>query len=413
MKTRNSLHICSLFFFLVLSNQGFSLERTAVLPKGIRSVIVKQMNTTIREKYNGNGKKDPLSKALNKSLSIKDVVKKESGKNLALLKSFLALNNFNNSDVLGEFKADMAAKVRVTVPVLSYGLTDNVTLALAFPIFEAFSSVSVDFETSAHADRLVAALAGDHNTNKVGKGIETANKLNNATASLNAKLEENGYKPLGNWTGRGFGDIVAVLKHRFYNHRYLKAATTLGMTIPTGRVSDPDILNDIAFGSGAVSLFGSIISDQFVTPWLYFNQYVKGTVNFPSITSVRLKTEDEGLAVPKRDVDFLSGNKFEAGLSVQVNTSYGLLAGFGNVYERKLEDHYSIPGNPVSKAFLEKGTDSYTNHIVAKLGYSSINAFKQKKVPLPMTATFEYKKQLFSKNAPVKDFFNFEISLFF
>lgn len=412
MNTPKTLLIFSFFFGIASSLAASTFERTGVLPKGIRSVTVKQMNTTIREKFDNKGNKGPLAKDLNKSLKIKDIVKKETGRNKALLKSYLDLNDFKLESSLGEFKGDMAARVRVTVPILSYGLTDNLTVALVFPIYEAYSSVSLDFETNDEADRLVASLAS-HNSNRVGKALETRSKLNNARGGLNSKLEENGYQTLNDWSGRGFGDIMAVLKYRFLNASLFKSAATLGVSFPTGRVSNPDILNDIPFGAGAMTLFSSLIVDQNITSWLFINQFVKGTIHFPHISSVRMKTPDEALAVPKRSVDFLMGNKIETGVSTQVNTSFGLTGGFGYVFERKLQDHYDIPGRPVEVDFLQKDTDSFTNSIVAKLGYSSLEAFKRKQVPVPMMASLEYKKQLWSKNAPMKDFINFEISIFF
>lgn len=397
---------------LANSSQSFSLEKTAVLPKGVRSVSVRQIHTTVREKYNMGGTKDPIAKPLNKNLTFGDIVKKESGDKKLLLKSFLDRYNLNLTDSAGQFKGDMAARVRVTVPLISYGLTDNLTIAAAFPIYQAHSSVKVGFETSQKADDFIAYLSGK-NSNKGRAAKDAAYKLSNAVDGLQDKLAENGYQPLKNWEGAGLGDIVLAMKYRFYNESFLKAASSMGFTLPTGRVSDPDILNDVPFGTGAVSFFTSLISDQFITDWFFLNEYVKGTFNFGHVSSVRLKTAEESIAVSKEGVRTLLGNKLEAGLSAQVDTFFGLIGGFGYVYERKLADQYYLEKNLEAKKELEKNTDYFTNHLVAKVGYSSIKAYKQKKIPLPLVASVEYKKQIRSKNASVKDLLTFEISFFF
>lgn len=388
-----------------------ALEKTTVLPKGVRNIRVKQIATTIREKYDAERKRQALAKPLEKKLYFKDIVNKETGAKKLLLKSFL-LNKFSLSESLGQFQAQMAAHVQVTVPLVSYGITDNLTVALAVPFYQANVGVKIDFNTSANAQGFVASLV-DEKSNQIKTARDVAYKLNHATDSLNEKLVENGYQKLSPWKGKGLGDIILALKYRFYNKKVLKAASSMGISIPTGRISDPDILNDIPFGSGALSFFTSIISDQNITDWFFINQYVKGTFSFPNIKKVRLITEEESIAVPKKSVDYKLGSKVEAGLSGQLDTSFGLIGGFGYVYERKLSDQYAIENNPKVKSRLEKETDHFTNHIIAKVGYSSLNAFKQKKLPIPAIASVEYKKQLMSKNAAVKDILSFDLALFF
>ena len=404
----------STFFFLIASSFSlFALESTQVLPKGIRSLGVKQLHTSVTEKYNASTQRESIAKPLSKPLKISDILKKEEGLNRMLREALVLSNEGLTFDTeLGSFKANMAAKVRVTVPLLSYGLTENLTVALALPIFEASSAVKADFNTNENADAFVRYIKSP-DIAKRKEAEEARLKLNDAVGSLNEKLVSNGYRELKDWTGTGVGDLVAALKYRFLNRSIFKGSGTLGGIFPTGRISDPDILNDVPFGSGVTSIFTTLASDQTVASWLFFNEYVKGTFNLPGKGYIRLKTAEEAIEVPKEYVSFQLGHKIEIGASAQVSTSFGLVGGFGYVYERKLGDSYTLPNNLTAKEELEKDTASFTNYIMAKLGYSSIPAFKKKQLPLPLIAGVEYKKQLLSQNASVKDFLTFDLTLFF
>ena len=79
----------------------------------------------------------------------------------------------------------------------------------------------------------------------------------------------------------------------------------------------------------------------------------------------------------------------------------------------KLKDSYKIDEMPLVKEKLEKDTESYTNHLIAKIGYSTLPAFKQKKLPVPAMASIEYRKQFLSKNSVAKDLLTFDMSVFF
>jgi hypothetical protein len=402
------------FFFLTHSLTSFSFENTNVLPQGIRSVKIQQMSTIIRSKYLSSGEKVGIGYDLEKDVLLSLVAKqKGDGVNAQMTEAFLTEEKgagLKLDDKIGKFRADLAASVRVTIPYLSYGLTENLTLAFVMPIYQANSGVKVGFEATKKGNDFVAALTHENN-NKVEAARELSSKLSHS--GLNSKLTERGYAPLENWSKAGFGDMIFAAKYRFYNQKFLKASSSLGLILPTGTPKDPDVLNSVPFGEGAVGVFANITSDQPMSDWFFLNEYVKGTFNFPSMRTVRLKTEEEPLPLAKERLDFHLGHKIEAGLSAQINADFGLTCGLGYVFEKKFADTYSLDKEPLSKRALEKDTDSITNHVEATIGYSSLNAYKKKQVPLPLMASVGYKKQFMSRNALEKDLFSFDLTLFF
>ena len=397
-----------LFFLLGFSFSSFALEKTAVLPKGIRNLSYKQISATIKEKFNSDGSRSLL---LEKPVTFQNLIDKKSGLSKKLAEAFFR-NHFKLTDKVGSLRANMAANVKVHVPLFSYGLTENLTLAMAVPYYDAnvhFSQLVFDGD---NRQKLIDLLKGEE-ANQVKEAIEAEDKFNHVVSDLKEKMKNNGYQKLGQWKGKGVGDIVLAAKYRFYNKEVLKFASSSGLILPTGRVANPDILNDIPFGTGNAGLFSSLICDQQLSEKILINEYVKITKYFSSEKEVRLVTDAETIAVPKNKVKFQTGNKFETGLSGQFETNFGLIGGLGYVHESKLKDFYDLNKNPEVKGKLEKETDSSTNHIIAKVGYSSVPAFKRKQLPLPAIASLEYRKQFLSANAKAKDLLTLDFSVFF
>ena len=97
-----------------------------VLPKGIRNLTYKEISGTIRDQYNSDGSRSPL---FNKPISFQMLANKKNGISKKLAEAFFR-NHFELSDAAGYLRANLAANIRVQVPLLSYGLTKNITLAV-------------------------------------------------------------------------------------------------------------------------------------------------------------------------------------------------------------------------------------------------------------------------------------------
>lgn len=363
----------------------------------------------MREKFDSDGSRSLL---FDKPVTFQDLINKKEGSSKLLAEAFFR-NNFKMSDVVGRLQANLAAKIQVHVPLMSYGLTDKLTLAVAVPYYDAYLNYSdLQFKTTEHTEKLLAALSGE-DANQIKEAREARQKFSAAVDKLKQDMANNGYQELESWQGRGVGDIVLAAKYRFYDKPVLKLATSNGMTLPTGRVADPDILDDMPFGVGATGLFSSLICDQQVSSSFLLNEYVKGTTYLPAEKEIRMVTASESIAVPKRRVSFKSGGKVEAGFSGQYESSFGLNAGLGLVHETKFKDSYDLDAKPEVKEALEKDTDYHTNHMVAKLSYSTLPAFKRKQVPVPVIASVEYRKQFMSAQAKAKDLLTVDLAMFF
>jgi len=395
----------------MLGSPLYGFESTKVLPEGVRNLTIKSVNTSIGHKSNNSGGVDPIGEPLEKNLDFARVVKGEIGIKKLSIQGLMLNEGFDPGDSLGTFSADMHGNVAVTAPIFSLGITDKLTLAIAAPYYKAKMGVKVGFNMNhKNVEKLKRSLELKSQTQSL---YDVTEKLNDAVGELQKKLRDNGYREMRDWEGKGFGDITVAGKYRAINGDVFKLASINGVVAPTGRVSDPDILNDMPFGRGTWDVFSTLAVDEYVGSDLFFNQFAKYTHPLTAKRELRLVTEDESIEVEKATVRYKLGGKWEAGTSVQYEPQSGLVAGLGYVVGLKYGDRYDVENNPESKEKLQKDTHERSQHWEAKLGYSGIPAYQRGEIPAPFSATIEYKRHIASVNTLTNDFVTVDLALFF
>ena len=404
-------------FFLLLVvfkfSSAYALENTKVLPKGRKFVTLRMVDTDISSKTDSDGNAQPISQPLQKDLTFQKVLKSENDPiKKSLIQAFLQSNNFNEEEALGTFTADMNGHVRAYAPVLGFGITDKLTLALAVPYMSAQTSVKAGFVASPRSEEFVKKLSAPE-YNLVKNAREVADKLNNATGKLDQKLLDNGFQALKNWEGHGFGDMTLAGKYAAVAIENFRVATTTGIVAPTGRVKDPDILNDVGFGDGQWDVFQQITLEQPIVGDVTFSQYAKYTYQAVGKKKVRDATEEESIEVPKVETEFKLGDKIEGGAGVLYAPSFGLLTGVGYSYFFKYADRYTVKDSGLRQDYLEKDTDQRAQNLELLLGYSGIPAFQRGEFPAPYEIKMSYFKQLRSMNSTVTDLYQIDASVYF
>ncbi len=402
----------TIWSLMLWGSVGFALEHTKVLPKGVRNVDIKVVNSEISEQTNNKGVPEPLAKPITQDLTFEKAAKEEKDAIKRIkLKGFLRERGLSDDDSLGQYTGDVQGQVTVVAPIISYGITESLTLAIAVPIYRASTAVSVGFQPSGTGQRFLELLAEPY-SNEIQEAHVVGRKLNNAVDVLNEKLVNDGYEPIQNWSGSGIGDMTLAAKYRFFEAKRIASATTFGVTAPSGKKDDPDSLTDVGFGDGSWDTFAQISFDQPLGSWQFFmNEFTKYTVQFADQKEVRMITEDDPIADSKRTVRYKLGDKFDAGWSLQYEPSFGLVTGTGYSYFKKFDDSYYGAG--ISKDTLEKGTEQEAHIAEAMIGYSGVPAYLRGSIPAPFMVTLAYKKQLKSRNMPISDLAEFDFHLFF
>jgi hypothetical protein len=390
---------------------AYSFEHTRVLPKGVRNINIRNVQTDLAFKTDAGGRATPLASPLHQELTFKKIAKDETPIRAEQLKGFLLSHEFSLDEGIGAFTADLKGRLAVTAPIISFGLTDSTTLALAVPYYQAQTDINVGFLPNERAKAFLAALSKTEN-NQIASAREAAMKLNNAVERLNNKLVDHDFKKLDTWKASGVGDVTIAAKTRAISEDIFAVSTTFGVVAPTGRVDDPDVLTDMAFGDGQWDTFGQIAVDELLPAHFSWNQFAKYTVQLSGKKNVRQVTSDEKIEVEKKQLPFKLGDRIEAGSSLVWEPRFGLTTGVGLGYMHKFSDRYEIVDEYV-KAELEKNTEISAQTTEWSIGYSTVPLYQSGLVPVPFEVKLTETRQLQSRNNPITDLIQVDMSLFF
>ena len=399
--------------------EAWALENAKVLPRGVRRVNIKSLSVDLARKYDSKGDLISLAQPLAADITFDNVLKGKQGLDNTKLRAFLHENNINHDQVLGSLTADLKGSMRVIAPIVAYGLTERVTLAVAAPFYMARTEVALGYRAHDENAQNFINLLSNPRYNQVAAAREAHDKFSDGVAVLNDKLADNGYQRLGTWEDKAFGDVTLAVKTSIFGDATsdLRLANLAGVVMPTGRVDDPDVLTDVAFGDGSWDIFMGIMCDQQLTSSVYLNQFAKFTYQMETDRVMRMKTADEAIEVDNEQLTFKPGNKIDLGVSVQWEAESGLELGFGYEFNRKQADGYSA--SAVVQRELEKDTLTQANNLEVKLGFSTIPAFKRKQIPVPLNVSFQYKLVIDSpllaanRNAPATQLFVLDMNLYF
>jgi hypothetical protein len=401
------------FALLLSAGPAFAFESTKTLPTGVRNLNVKGIYTSTSEKTDPNGNSISLAEPLWRPLRFRNILSTEDDPlKRTQLEAFLVQQGISQDQAVGDFYADLNARINVWAPILGWGLTDNLTLAVAVPYYSTSTDIEPGFRTNGGADDFLARLTTE-SMNNYGSAQEAVEKFRDAIGRLNRKLVAWNYDELRAWNQSGWGDTTLALKYRAVDQSVFKFAVTGGVVAPTGRRDSPSILTDLPFGDGQWDVFSQLTFDQQLTSSVFLNQFAKYTYQAPDKRRVAWKTYEESIEVPVNTTDFKYGDKVDAGLSVQYESAAtGVTAGLGALYYRKFGDRYDVPDAPV-KSELQRWTDQNAEYGQARIGYSTVEAYRRGEFPLPANVMFEYRRQLASRNMPITDFAQMDINLFF
>lgn len=385
------------------------------LPKGVRLVALRQVQTEqISGGFDAQGSKEGL--AFHQSLSSKELseikgadIYFEELKNI----SPEAYDRFTT----GAYFIDANAQVKVQGLGVAYGVSDRLTAYVAIPFYKANVNMRIERTQQNSYDEVAGIL------NESGNPNDTANFLNQLTqqlpdadgALLQTVLTKNyGYQPIGNWAAEGLGDIELVGLYRLTDWSQAGLATSFGVVLPTGRIENPDILQDIAFGDGQTDFFlefGGGVS--LLDTRLELDSSLRYTYQFGATKTLRVPQSDE-VRFSDKKADFYEklGNKISYNLSGQ----YKHTAWFNSI----LGYEFMQRGNSVFESSLQEANrilaiDSHelSHTLKAGLKLTTIDLYKMKKFAAPMSLEFIARRVVQGENTPEITRFDLEFRLYF
>jgi hypothetical protein len=394
-----SMKSFSIFTFIFLSfvfSKNVMASYYDVLPKGVRNFTYRFVATdTIKGSYNSGG--DFKGYNVNANINA-DSIKGINGAVDVYLGTLSAEDYANFS--FGTFQGEATSKLTAQGFGGGYGITDKLTFYGFIPYYTA--QVDLDIKRTSKG------------RNNVGTAIQLEN-LPDVDVRLIQSLFVNyyQYRPLGKWKASDFGDTEAGFMYQIKKWRNAGALIAGGIVAPTGRVDDPDILQDISFGDGQWDAFYEFGGGINLNEDWSFDQWNRFVYQFPYETQVRLPesstfpvTSNKGTAKIKL------GNKFQSNFQLNYRWSDEWMSSliYGAEYIEKTKYETSSAN---ANTILADDTEKMSHIGRMNLSYSTLNLFKKKKFFMPISFNLALQTVFAGKNTPKYERADFEVRFFF
>ncbi len=385
------------------------------LPKGVRTLVYKRVQTgTVNGSFDQSGNFQSMDQ--NFSIDSQTLSGVDGFASTAQDIQSVAPEAWEQLSI-GKYRLGAEANIKVNALALGWGLSERLTAYGFIPYFNA--QVNMEFERT-----------GENNYQAVGTTLRSNNLCTDCQSAANA-VENNlpdlgasefqgvitqdlGYKPLGSWHGKGFGDAELGFIYRVHKKTNWGSAISLGVTAPTGRIDDPNLLQDISFGDGQWDLFAEVggavhFLDKFIT----VNSFIRYTHQFASEKKLRLGG-GSGIGLSSQIGLFNQklGNKALFSINSEFLLSKIVTITPGFQFEMKGSDSYESQYTEANIALAEASNSNKFNYRL-QLELSSIELFKAKKFPLPGKFVIGYQKTFAGLNTTKLNQIDAELRLFF
>lgn len=387
------------------------LESAQVLPAGVRNPRFKNLFMSIDSRFNGLGHTEPLGNKLNKEVSWSNLIAKQETD--ADREKLLGLLKASGIDPAlggpGVATGQVNTLVKASVPVLAFGVTDRLTLALAVPVMTIDVNADTGFVGNESGDLFINNLCESDPV----KCNEVKSKLAVAT---NQKLTDLGYRTVGPHRVQGIGDVKVVGKYLFSQDERNSITFKSELTLPTGTPPNSDKALDVPTGDGQFDLGGMVIWDSRLTENIQFNTFFGYTIQIADKIERRIPDSQDSLSSIKELLDRNLGDLISSGAGLSyLYRQAGLTIGTGYNLQHQAQTTYK---DGVHESYryrlLELDAPQQVAHsLIFSAGFSTVEWFKTNKFALPLQANLAYSRPFAGKNITKNDVFTAELVLFF
>mgnify|MGYP000318338089 CR=1 FL=1 len=400
-------------FLIIIFSSNLYAQYYEVLPKGVRTFVFRNIQANSESSYNQTKKESAYSYHLDTNINnLKEIEISTIQEALALLEPYPEAYN-KISFGAHYFKA--SADLNVDAYGIGYGLTKNTTVYMGFPIYQAEVKFNYKRTKGSSINEVAEALqreTDDDYAQTLGNIIEQIYDIDGGVIQ-SALVNEFNYKELGNWRGEGIGDIELGLMHKLQHTKNYGLKLSLGVVLPTGRVDDPDILQDIGFGDGQLDAFLEFGGSYHINSKNIISSWIRYTHQFANKKELRvLEYKDFALASNKDEFEEKLGDMidiafiYDYSVTDWLNLQPALLSNFTQKAKYKSE-------HEVANELLAENTESQDLSARITANISTVKLYKQKKFLLPGQLNFSYQTTLEGQNVPKVNRSELEFVMFF
>lgn len=389
----------------------------STLPKGVRVAVFRQVMTgVIDQEFNNNSK--PIGFDVNVNLSADALRDSSSVAEYVFSELQNISQNAYDTFTFGTYKIDGQAEVNVQGFGVGYGITDRVTAYVSLPIYNARVDMSMQRTGSDTQQQVLGILNNTSSNNQFQVTFQEflAGQNLGVTEGLIQSVVTNlyGYKPLGTWDARGLGDVELAAIIRLTDWHDAGMALTYGVALPTGRIDDPDLLQDFAFGDGQTDVFAEFGGGKtLINGKLDLESSLRYTYQIASDKTLRVP-EDEDFVLTDKKGTFNEklGNKidFMAGAHWKFNDVWSV--GSQYLFSHIGESFYESPYTQAN-SMLASDTEIYSHTLKVGGSFSTVGMFQRGSFILPMQASLSGQRIFAGTNTPQYTRFDFEVRFFF
>lgn len=394
---------------LTTSMTAFS-QAWKTLPKGVRILGYRNVTTSkISSNFNQFGSQSALGPQF-----------RIDANTINSLIDTSAISSEINQDaysqwMAGEYKVDADAQLNVHGMGFGYGLTDKVMLYVQATYYDARVNAKIKRTKGNNYSETGGTLIGGDGglvDETLGNNIDNLPDITEGVIQ-SAIVNEFQYKPIGNWHGKGFGDMETGLMINAIDKGTWGLLVYPGLVLPTGRVDDPDNLQDIGFGDGQTDVFGEVASGYIFNDKFSLGTTFRYTYQMPTDKELRVP-DSADLSVSSQSGDFnvKYGDRFD----FMLNTTYHMNSwvSFTPMY-RYMYQMPSTYTSDFSKAndILSNNSDKSEHVVQLTTTLSSIQPFLNKEFLLPAQINVNVLKTVSGKNVPAASRFEVEFRMLF
>lgn len=388
----------------------FSITTSQVLPKGVRSMQVGGLTTTVDGWYNDTGISTGVAEPFNLELSYGRLLKAESDENLKLnVEAQLKNKDVPLDTIAGTSYADINTRVFVTLPTIAYGLTERWTLALAIPIVYT----NMDVETGFVGTKELQQLVTDFSEKSRKQTGLIQDKLNDVIAT---ELANKGYKPLEDQEQTQMGDLTLVAKYLAYRGLDYSWAISNILTVPTAHVRDVNKVVDPTPGDGQWDFGVTSTLEVPLSSKVRFISNTGYTIQFSDVRETRVPySEDERLST---DIDYGAnrnlGDQMFSSLALLWSPVDWINFGASQTFAYKQRDQWAgVNATPDRYRALGVETEQYMQAVYLQTGVSTIGMYQRKAFAIPLMATLGFGQVVDGRNVRNDPLWSLNMTMFF
>lgn len=406
--------------------EAFAKETARVLPATIfRARIVGVTVPEVRDTFNEEGRVQGLSHTLNRTVTMGDIINGADADTRDKLQTLsFALNSLQpglgNDLAAANLYSDLRVEQRVVLGALEYGVTNKFSLGIRAPVITRRVKNNLRVEAVNNAAAIGRSL-GNGLSPSLTDGLDAFSQKQFDTAFFRESLfAAKGYQAPADFERTELGDVEFGGKYNFFQGDGVYSTVLVGASVPTGAAADLRNPFDKGNSKETFCMAVQLFQEAEVVRSLTVGAAAKLGYSLRD-TRARAVPKDADDSLPSllaqdgqvQDVSRQRGMQLETELSAAFRfpgDAFGLWSAYQ--YSSKDRDSFRGPGNLYYEG-LAKDSDWRLHAAEVGAEYSTINAFRKGKFPVPMEISLLYNRPLRGTNTALASYARMDLMVYF